>query len=389
MRIAVLRQRLTGGGGAETTLGHLVRGFVAAGHEVVVLAGEAPETGRRLVSEGASYAAVPVWGGKAGRVVSYALNARRALREVGAEVILSLERTLSQHVYRAGDGCHREWLARRQPQLSPVGRAGQSLRPLNRVLLWLEKRLFAAPGLSRVIANSRMVQEEILRHYGLPREKVTVIHNGVDRDRFKPLSMRERREVRRALGVEPREKMVLFVGSGFGRKGLAHLISALAALPDPQAKLWVAGRGSVRRYQSQARRLGVAAQVRFWGPAAEVTSLYQAADLLALPTLYDPCSNVVLEALACGCPVVTTTANGAAEFLTPGVNGEVVAAPWETEALAGALREALDRGRDSGVEAAATAAVAQLSWEETVRRTLAVLEEARAGVVEGHAGPAL
>lgn len=379
MRIAVLRQRLTGGGGAETTLSYLLRGLVAAGHEVVVLASEAPETGRRLVGEGAGYVAVPVWGGKAGRVLSYALNARRLLRPLKAEVVFSLERTLNPHVYRAGDGCHREWLARQRPQLTRAGRAWQNVRPLNRILLWLEKKLFAAPELSRVIANSFMVREEILRHYGLPREKLTVIYNGVDRGRFSPRTPQEREVIRRDLGVEPLEKMVLFVGSGFARKGLAYLISAMAALPDTEARLWVAGRGSVRRYQNLARRLGVGDRVRFVGPVAEAALYYQAADLLALPTLYDPLSNVVLEALACGCPVVTTTANGAAEFITPGVNGEVVAAPWETGELARALKEALSRGREPEVEAAAVAAVAELSWEETVRRTLSVLEEARAG----------
>ncbi|MEJ5330054.1 MAG: glycosyltransferase family 4 protein [Desulfobaccales bacterium] len=377
MRIAVLRQRLTGGGGAETTLSYLLRGLAAAGHEVVVLASEAPETGRRLVGEGAGYVAVPVWGGKAGRALSYALNARRLLRELKAQVVFSLERTLSAHVYRAGDGCHREWLARQRPQLTMAGRVWQNLRPLNRVLLWLEKKLFTAPELSRVIANSRMVREEIIRHYGLPREKLIVIHNGVDRERFRVPAPQEREKIRRTLGVGPQEKVVLFVGSGFGRKGLAYLISALAALPDTEARVWVAGRGSVRRYQNLARRLGVGDRVRFVGPVAEVAPYYQAADLLALPTLYDPLSNVVLEALACGCPVVTTTANGAAEFITPGVNGEVVAAPWEIGELARALEQTLNRGREPEVEAAAVAAVAELSWEETVRRTLAVLEEAR------------
>lgn len=379
MRIAVLRQRLTGGGGAETTLSYLLHGLVAAGHEVVVLASEAPETGRRLAGDGAGYVAVPVWGGKAGRVLSYALNARRLLRKIKAEVVFSLERTLAPHVYRAGDGCHREWLAKQRPQLTEAGRAWQDVRPLNRVLLWLEKKLFAAPELRRVIANSSMVQEEIVRHYGLPREKVTVIYNGVDRSRFFALQPQERREVRRTLGVEPREKMVLFVGSGFARKGLGYLIAALAALPEPKARLWVAGRGNIRRYQNLARRLNMADRVRFLGPVAEAAPYYQAADLLALPTLYDPCSNVVLEALACGCPVVTTTANGAAELITPGVNGEVVAAPWDTEELARAIAKTLSRKREPEVEAAAVAAVAGLSWEETVQRTLSVLEEARWG----------
>jgi UDP-glucose:(heptosyl)LPS alpha-1,3-glucosyltransferase len=105
---------------------------------------------------------------------------------------------------------------------------------------------------------------------------------------------------------------------------------------------------------------------------------YQAADLLALPTLYDPCSNVVLEALGCGCPVITTAANGAAEFITPGENGEVIAHPNDIKVWAGALDHWLARSRDPGVGRAAQEAVAHLSWEATVSQTLEVLAEVAA-----------
>ena len=110
---------------------------------------------------------VPVWGGKTGRLLSYALNTRRLLRVAGPCVVFSLERTLSPQVYRAGDGCHREWLRLRTPYLSPAARAVQGLSPFHRVLLALERRLFTDPHLQRVIANSRQVKEEIIRHYQL------------------------------------------------------------------------------------------------------------------------------------------------------------------------------------------------------------------------------
>ncbi len=171
---------------------------------------------------------------------------------------------------------------------------------------------------------------------------------------------------------------MLFAGSGFTRKGLAYLLEAFGRLKEERAKLWVVGKGSPRRYQILAQRLGVGQRVAFLGPAEEVVPFYQAADVLALPTLYDPCSNVVLEALACGCPAVTSAANGAAEFVAPGENGAVLADPGDPEGLARALEEVLDRGRNSRVQEAAVAAVASLSWERTVKETLAVLEAARA-----------
>jgi UDP-glucose:(heptosyl)LPS alpha-1,3-glucosyltransferase len=140
----------------------------------------------------------------------------------------------------------------------------------------------------------------------------------------------------------------------------------------------VVGKGNPAPYQRLAERLGCAGRVKFWGPQEEVASFYQAATVLALPTLYDPCSNVVLESLACGTPVVTTAANGASEFLAPGRSGEILTQPDDVASLAQALAAYLERGPDPERRLAAQEAVAHLSWEATVAQTLAVLEEAAA-----------
>ncbi len=233
----------------------------------------------------------------------------------------SLERVPGPQVYRAGDGCHREWLSRRAPYLSPLARAAQRLSPFHRVMLLLERRLFTDPGLRRVIANSRQVREEIIRLYGVEPARIRVIINGLDRQRFHPLAANAAAALRRRLGAPEDGAVVLFVGSGFERKGLTYLLQAFGSLTDKASLLWVVGKGRIAFYQRLAERLGVAHRVKFWGPVAETAPFYQAATVLALPTLYDPCSNVVLEALACGLPAITTAANGAAEFITPGENG--------------------------------------------------------------------
>ena len=345
MKIALLRQQVSGPGGAETTLKHLVRGLAAAGHQVAVYGAGANPAGAKSLGPGVAYVPVPVWGGKTGRLLTYAANTRRLLLAAPVDVVLSLERTFFQQVYRAGDGCHREWLARRTPCLSPI-RLGQTLSPFHRVMLWLERRLFASPDLKRVIANSRQVKEEIVRHFGVDPGKIRVVYNGLDHQVFRPAGGAERQELRRWLEAPEEGAVVLFVGSGFARKGLAYLLEAFGRLTDVRAHLWVVGKGRVARYQALAQKLGVAGRVRFWGPVQQAAAFYQAADVLALPTLYDPCSNVVLEALGCGCPVITTAANGAAEFITPGENGEVIPQPDDLPALRGALRAWLARSRD-------------------------------------------
>lgn len=376
MHIALLRQRLSGGG-AETTLGYLVWGLAAAGHQVTVLGTEPPAAARQALGTAAAYVPVPVWGGRSGRLLSFAVNSRRRLQQLRPQVVFSLERTLHQHVYRAGDGCHRAWLARRQAALPRWAGLGQRLSPFHRLMLWLEGRLFASPELRQVIANSRLVRQEVMHHYGMLPEKIRVIHNGVDHQRFFPLPQAERLSGRRRLGLGAKDRVVLFVGSGFARKGLACLVAALGRLKEKGVRLWVAGKGAPGPYLALADRWGLRRDVLFLGAVAEVAPLYQVAEAVALPTLYDPCSNVVLEALACGCPVVTTAANGAAEFVVPGENGEVLADPLDPDGLAQALGRVLSRGRDRRVEEAAVAAVAGLSWEETVAQTLKVLETAR------------
>jgi len=157
---------------------------------------------------------------------------------------------------------------------------------------------------------------------------------------------------------------------------LTYLLQTFGRLRDKASYLWVVGKGPIAPYRRAAQRLGVADRVKFWGPVMETAPFYQAATVLALPTLYDPCSNVVLEALGCGTPAVTTSANGAAAFITPGENGAVILRPDDIAGLAAALTMFLARDRDPQVRQAATQAVAGLSWETTVAQTLEVLQEA-------------
>jgi UDP-glucose:(heptosyl)LPS alpha-1,3-glucosyltransferase len=350
-----------------------------AGHQVSVYGAGSASDDAEFLGPDVIYVKVPVWGGRTGRLLTYALNTRRMLRRARADVVFSLERTLFQHVYRAGDGCHREWLARRTPFLSPGKRLLQQMSPFHRVMLWLEQRLFRAPELKRVIANSRQVKEEIIRHFQVDPGIIKVVYNGLDHSVFHPVDESERQSLRRELGVPEEEGIILFVGSGFARKGLACLMEAVSQIKDEPVQLWVVGKGRVGNYQTRAQQLGIASRVRFFGPQPDVAPFYQAANLLALPTLYDPCSNVVLEALGCGCPVITTKANGAAEFITPGENGEIITSPDATPLWVTALRNWLARSRESKVSQAAREAVAHLSWEATVSKTLEVLEEAASG----------
>jgi len=364
MHLALIRQRLSSLGGAETTLLALTRELLRQGHEVTILSADDRRPLELAEISGCRWLRVPRWPGKVGRILGFAVQARRLVRAGNFDLVYSLERTLAQDAYRAGDGCHREWLARRRPYDSLPQRLWLSLSPFHRTLLSLEKRLFGAPELKLVIANSRQVKEEIQRHYQVRPEKIQVIYNGVDHQRFRLQPWPGQRAA----------PTILFVGSGFKRKGLGFLIEAIARLQHRQASLMVVGQGRLSAYQRLAWQLGVTPRLAFLGPQPQVERFYVQASVLALPTIYDPCANVVLEALACGRPVVTTAANGAAEFIQSGGNGAVLARPDDIAGLAAALDEFLDRAAEPAVQQAAVAAVADLSWPRTVAETLAALE---------------
>lgn len=270
------------------------------------------------------------------RLLSFALAVRHVVPRAGYDVVQSHERVLWQDVYRAGEGTHRGYL-------SAMGRSRRG--PFDAAVLWMERRTFGLRGARHIVAIAPRGAEEIRQLYGTPADRVTVVHNGVDLDRFHPeRAAAARAAARAASGIGPDAWVVLFVGSGFARKGLSALIEGFAGLGDERARLAVAGRGDTGTFESAAARLGVGHRVIWLGARPDVEQLYAVADVVALPARYEPFGNVVLEALASGVPVVASRAAGASALLQPGVNGFVVERAGAAE-VRDALREIRDGDR--------------------------------------------
>jgi UDP-glucose:(heptosyl)LPS alpha-1,3-glucosyltransferase len=331
-----MRLKYDQGGGAEQTLMLLARGLLARGHDVHALVssweGERPR--------GLRVRLVPARGRGAARLKSFAQHGVDMMHQLKLDTCLSLERVPGCPVFRAGDGCHAAWLEHRSPYESLLKRMSFQFNPLHRTHLDLEQRTFTAPELVRVIANSRLVAREVMHHYGLGEDKIRVVYNGVDEQMLRPARSGEvRRRARLELGLVPGQPVLLFLGSGFERKGLAFAMKALSSLNE--AILLVAGRDRTSPYENLAQRLGVARRVRFLGQRGDAPRLLAAADAMVLPTIYDPCSNACLEALYVGTPVVTTLANGACELIQEGVNGALAPEPADQGSLAAACQRAL------------------------------------------------
>lgn len=305
MRIWLLRRRYAQAGGAERFTQRLATVLNQSGYQICIATESWPEAKddsyqiEKIPSKSsASYARIcsqhaPHWNG----------------------LIFSLERTLKQNIYRAGDGIHASWLKRRSHYQSSIQRLWSSWSWKHRAILRLEKEVFRPEITKWVVANSQMVQKEILEYFNFPEERIRVIHPGVDLKIFQPYMGRDRRnELRNFYGVPEDAIVWSFVGSGFARKGLIWAIQIAAAQKQP---IWllVLGKGKRTFFEKVAKELGFDSRLRFLPNGTNSLDVYHASDAFILPTIYDPCSNACLEAAACGLPVITTESNGAAEWI--------------------------------------------------------------------------
>jgi len=327
LKIGFVRRGFSPSGGAEVYLRRLARGILAAGHEVMLFTTPAwPES---------------EWPGKINRItasgpIEFADELERVNPRNHCHVLVSLERVWHCDFFRAGDGVHRAWLERRARFDAPLRRFARAFSRKHEGILQLEKALFGSAGAGRVIANSAMVRDEIVNYYGFPADAIDLIRNGVRVSEFGPASLK-RAAAREQFRLAEADIAVLFLGSGWERKGLRFAVAAVESLRNDRMRLLVAGRGNRSRFRSR--------NVRFFGEVGDVRPLLAAADIFLLPTLYDPFSNASLEAMAAGLPVVTTRANGCSEIIEEKIHGSIVDRADNITALGEALRFWSDESR--------------------------------------------
>jgi len=305
--IGFIKKTYTPFGGAEVYLSRIIDRLSEEGYDLHVIASMWSGEGNASVHlvDGSGF-------GSAGSIRKFNASVAAEVERLKLDCVLSFERTTSGKIYRAGDGVHARWLDLRRKVEGPLKSLSFQINPLHRTLLSLEREIFLRTPV--IIANSLMVRHDIMKYYGVPGERIRLIYNGVDTDAFRPdESGQKRREVRSRHSIDMDVPVIIYVGSGFERKGLGRLISAMREVPD--AVVIAIGKGDIARYQRMARQNGVADRVHIIGSRPDVLDYYQASDVFALPTSYDPFSNATIEAMACGLPVVTTLNNGASEII--------------------------------------------------------------------------
>jgi UDP-glucose:(heptosyl)LPS alpha-1,3-glucosyltransferase len=374
LRVALVIERFEPeAGGVEGVVWNVAHRLAEAGEEVHVIARRVAPPGTLHPVRGIEVHRVEaptVW--QPLRVLAFSRGAARQARALGAEVVHTFSRTRHQDVYRAGGGSHADFLAR---SYGPWGLALRRVSPRHRVLLGIERRVFADPH-QVIQCNSGMVRDEIAARYGVADERLVVIPNGVDLERFHPGRRdAEGARLRDELGAKDRTVWVL-VGNGLWRKGLDTALAALARSADRETELWVAGRDDPEPWRRRAAAAGVAERVRFLGARRDVETVYAAGDALLLPTRYDAFANATLEAAAAGLPVLTSAANGAADLLRDA--GYVVRDPEDAAGFAAALDALGDRVTRAELGRRARATAETLSWERHVEALRALYRTVRA-----------
>lgn len=363
LTIGFLRRGYSPTGGVEAYLKGLAKGLRGEGHRVVLMGtSEWPES---------EWPGGEILRCKGGDLSEYGVEVEKQKKTsgIGFDLILSVEKVPGCDLYRTDEGVHTAWLAQRSRHIGPWARLFQKISPKHREKLRLERELFTPSATRRVISLSQKISREIRSLYGYPEARITLIRNGVPGRSV--TSPENRSSARMELGIPAEEKVALFVGTGWERKGLRFAIAAVESLGDPSVKLLVAGKGAVKCYASSS--------VRFLGGVQKMPLVYDAADLFLFPTLFDPFPLATLEALSAGLPVITTEANGVSEIMTPGVHGDVVADPCDTDALAGALRKWFgileDPLRGPETRRDCNQLASEFTLERNLQETLAVIRE--------------
>ena len=297
----------------------------------------------------------------------FAILAQRAVGRVGVDIVHAHDRMFHPDLYTMHGIPHRIWVRDVRKKTTP------SL--FDRATIRVEERMVAAGSCRYFLAVSQLTRDIFLREYPVDPQRVPVIHPGINPGAITGTGREEdRQEVRRRYLLPLETPLIIFVSMNFDIKGLSALLAGLGRLkvrqPDQTFHLLVVGGDNRQRYEREAQNAGIGSQVTFTGVVSreELATIYAAGDLYAMLSKFDTFGMVVLEAMAKGLPAVISSNVGARDLIREGINGFVVTAPQNADAVAGVIFRALRPELQPALRAAAVATAREHSWEKTSRQ---------------------
>jgi len=365
--------------GGQSYFSGLIKELVKRGHEVHVFATKiegvpGPEYTVHLIPS-LKYP-------RSLRLLSFVLNSARMINLHDFDIIHQVMESLTMNVFNPHSGVEKAYL--RQEFASIDNRLYYLIRLIKRyftprhyIALWIQKKQFQMRRVKKIVAISTMVKNDIIRYYKVPEEKIEVVFNCVDINRFHPRNRDlYRRSIREFLNIQDHTVILLFAGHNYRLKGLETLLGVLSVLKETvlhqPIHLLIIGHGQITRYKRIARKLGVLDLTTFLGPVKDMEKFYGASDIYVHPTFYDSCSLTVLEALASGIPVITTRFNGAADIMISDEGGKVLDDPKDVKSLGEAIAIFLDKERREKARITARQWIEKYTPEYNAEKTLEV-----------------
>jgi UDP-glucose:(heptosyl)LPS alpha-1,3-glucosyltransferase len=288
---------------------------------------------------------------------------REHLSQYPVDVVVGMNKMPGLDVYYAGDSCFEEKVCSQRG-------AFYRLLPRYRHFAAFERAVFDPSATTRILTISDQQVPQFRKHYGTPVERFAPLPPGIDIDRRAPGNAADIREAfRREFHLGDDERLLLFVGSGFKKKGLDRALLAFRALPlelYSQTRLFVIGHDNARPFRRLAERLGVADRVRFFAGRDDIPRFLFSADGLVLPAYDENAGMIIIEAMIAGLPSLVTGNCGYAHFLREAKAGIVAEEPFDQQRLNAQLIELLtspsrQQWRANGIRLADDPSIYQLA----------------------------
>jgi glycosyltransferase involved in cell wall biosynthesis len=316
MKIAIIRRKFTPFGGAENFILRTSSSLSTLGIKFFIISEQWKRNANRSKD-------IPWLEAKSrgffrfSRFLSFQGSVKRIIAANHFDLIQSHERLTGVDIYRLGDGIHAAWVDRIK-NISPwYKKMWLNIDPYHQKIIRIEKEMSEDANLFYV-ANSELVKNELSKYYKVPQSRIRVIENGINIESFHPASASKKVASKKKLALNPALPVVLFVGSGFERKGTFELVEAIKLLPKFQAII-----GGQDKKIEQLRDLARGHNILITGPQDDIQKYLDASDIFCLPSLYDSLPNAALEALCSALPIVLTKDVGLAPHIEKNFAGVI------------------------------------------------------------------
>jgi UDP-glucose:(heptosyl)LPS alpha-1,3-glucosyltransferase len=299
---------------------------------------------------------------------SFAYSVGRKVNRGNFSLVHSHERIFAADIYTMHGIPHRHWIhniRRKQMNLFDSATA------------WVEKKLVYEGNCKKFVAVSSLTKEIFLREYEIDPDKVTVINPGVDlKDYSNKNKDSLRNSIRRELGINAGDPLIVFASMNFEIKGLDDILLSLAKLraQNRKFKLIVAGKGDIKKYMKLAEKAQITSNVIFTGLVSKekLIQIYLAGDIYVMLSKFDTFGMVVLEAMAAGMPVVISSNVGAKDIVREDKNGFVIRDTSDTDDIAAKIALLFDENIRRKMSEAAFQTAEQNTWSDVTKKYAAI-----------------